>query len=111
MIAMSPPMSELHTRKKLDFLYQEVLGEVAGITQRIESASDQLADSSQALGQNITTLLQTEAQLQKLPKDAQNAVEQAIIQSSKIMQETLSDSLHSGLAKTTLELDQLSKNA
>jgi len=104
-------MSELHTRKKLDFLYQEVLGEVAGITQRIESASDQLADSSQALGQNITTLLQTEAQLQKLPKDAQNAVEQAIIQSSKIMQETLSDSLHSGLAKTTLELDQLSKNA
>lgn len=49
-------MSEPQTRKKLDFLYQEVLGEVAGLIQRIETVNDALAHASKDVSESIDAI-------------------------------------------------------
>ena len=103
-------MSEPSTRKKIDFLYQEVLGEVATVTQRIETASDELAALALQLQENKNKFEQSKSELSSLPKDVSKEIEQAISVHKKDFQEELSQTLHVSLARTQLQLDELSKS-
>ena len=103
-------MSEPSTRKKIDFLYQEVLGEVASVTKRIETASDELAALALQLQENKNKFEQSKSELSSLPKDVSKEIEQAISVHKKDFQEELSQTLHVSLARTQLQLDELSKS-
>jgi len=103
-------MSEPSTRKKIDFLYQEVLGEVASVTKRIETASDELAALALQLQENKNKFEQSKSELSSLPKDISKEIEQAISVHKKDFQEELSQTLHVSLARTQLQLDELSKS-
>ena len=103
-------MSEPSTRKKIDFLYQEVLGEVASVTKRIETASDELAALALQLQENKNNFEQSKSELSSLPKDVSKEIEQAISVHKKDFQEELSQTLHVSLARTQLQLDELSKS-
>src|SRR5690625_7113676 len=98
-------MSEPATRKKIDFLYQEVLGEVATVTQRIETASDELAALALQLQENKNNFEQSKSELSSLPKDVSKEIEQAISVHKKDFQEELSHTLHVSLARTQLQLE------
>lgn len=101
-------MSESHTRKKIDFLYKEVLGEVATITQRIEVASDELAALALQLQDTKHEFEQSKKEMSSLPKDTSKEVGQAISAHKKDFKQELSQTLQSSLARTQLELDELS---
>lgn len=103
-------MSEPATRKKIDFLYQEVLGEVATVTQRIETASDELAALAMQLQENKDKFEQSKSELSSLPKDISKEIEQAIAVHKKDFQEELQQTLHVSLSRTQLQLDELSKS-
>ena len=103
-------MSEPQTRKKLDFLYQEVLGEVAGLIQRIEAVNDALADASKDVSESIDAIKTANEQLAQLPEDAAKATQTAIHESSDRVKADVVDAVSVSLSEVRLELDQLSRN-
>ncbi|CAM5208365.1 hypothetical protein OURE66S_03596 [Oligella ureolytica] len=103
-------MSEPQTRKKLDFLYQEVLGEVAGLIQRIETVNDALAHASKDVSESIDAIHTANKQLSQLPEDAAKAAKTAIHESSDRVKADIVDAVTVSLSEVRLELDQLARN-
>lgn len=91
-------------RTKLDLLYHEVLGEVAGLVGRLESAT-QILDAVQKQMQTMS-----EAQ-QVLPQQLSRHLTATIEAAAKPVNQHAQHAIHTMLDDTGTRLDQLARNA
>ncbi len=101
MDAHTPPSGP---RSKLDLLYHEVLGEVAGLVDRLETVTRTL-DTAQQQMQSMS-----EAQ-QMLPQQLGRHLSATLEAAAKPMNLQLLQSLQSMLSETGTRLDQLSRES
>lgn len=101
MDAHTPPSGP---RSKLDLLYHEVLGEVAGLVDRLETATRTL-DTAQQQMQSMS-----EAQ-QMLPQQLGRHLSATLEAAAKPVNLQLQQSLQSMLSDTGTRLDQLSRES
>ncbi|PLC53942.1 hypothetical protein CR155_10950 [Pollutimonas nitritireducens] len=91
-------------RTKLDLLYHEVLGEVAGLVGRLESAT-QILDAAQKQMQTMN-----EAQ-QALPQQLSRHLTTTIETAAKPINQHAQHAIQTMLDDTSTRLDQLARNA
>lgn len=98
-------------RSKLDFLYHEVLGEVADLTQRIEGVNARQADTVGDLVKVAARLETVSQSLTSLPTELGLQVQQSLQAGSQRLQDELQHRLHQTLAPTHTRLQSLTHDS
>jgi BMFP domain-containing protein YqiC len=101
MDAHTPPSGP---RSKLDLLYHEVLGEVAGLVDRLETATSDL-DRAQ---QQMQSMSETQ---QMLPQQLSRHLSTTLETAAKPMNQQLQQAIQAMLNDTSTRLDQLSQES
>ena len=90
-------------RKKIDFLYHEVLGEVTAITKRVEELDDHLGKTA-----NIVMIAIEDAK--SLPKNVSDDVQRAMLNTGQKLNLELLTQFQKTHSETKLMLNELSIN-
>lgn len=90
-------------RKKIDFLYHEVLGEVTAITKRVEAVNGNLERTAKLV---IVAMENT----QKLPKDVSDEVQRAMLNTGQKLNTEMLTQFQKTHSETKLMLNELSIN-
>ena len=98
-------------RSKLDFLYHEVLGEGADLTQRIEGVDARQASTVGELTKLADRLESVSQSLMRLPIELGLQVQQSLQESSRILQDELHHRLRETLAPTHTRLQSLAQDS
>ncbi|MCB4321500.1 hypothetical protein KOE80_04685 [Alcaligenes sp. 13f] len=102
-------MSEEKTaRTKLDLLYQETLGDVAGLIERTERTNDKLRETVTALVAGIEAFSAANKQLQDLPEDLAKTLGAVLEQASKELSSQVVHDVSSSLSPIRAELKLIS---
>jgi hypothetical protein len=98
-------------RSKLDFLYHEVLGEVADLTQRIEGINARQAQTVSDLVKLATGLEVASQTLTNLPTELGLQVQQSLQAGSQFLQDELQQRMQKTLAPTQTRLQSLANDS
>lgn len=98
-------------RSKLDFLYHEVLGEVADLVQRIEGVNARQAVTVSDLGKLALRLDESSKSLTDLPANLGLQVQQSLESGSQRLQAELQLCVEQTLATTQDHLQSLSRDS
>jgi hypothetical protein len=98
-------------RSKLDFLYHEVLGEVADLTQRIEGINARQAQTVGDLVKLATGLEVASQTLTNLPTELGLQVQQSLQAGSQFLQDELQQRMQKTLAPTQTRLQSLANDS
>ena len=97
-------------RKKIDFLYHEVLGEVTAITKRVEELDDHLAKTAKMLVISIQDAERLTKTLESLPKSVSDDVQRAMLNTGQKLNTELFTQFQKSQAETKIMLNELSIN-
>ncbi|MBK1782538.1 hypothetical protein JHL22_15100 [Advenella sp. WQ 585] len=97
-------------RKKIDFLYHEVLGEVTAITKRVEELDNHLAKTAKMLVVSIQDAEHITKTLEKLPKDVSDDVQRAMLNTGQKLNTELLTQFQKTHTETKIVLNELSIN-
>lgn len=98
-------------RSKLDFLYHEVLGEVADLTQRIEGVNARQAETVNDLVKLATRLETASQTITNLPTELGLQVQQSLRAGSQFLQDELQQRMQQTLAPTQTRLRSLAHDS
>ncbi len=97
-------------RKKIDFLYHEVLGEVTAITKRVEELDDHLAKTAKMLVISIQDAERLTKTLESLPKSVSDDVQRAMLNTGQKLNTELLTQFQKTQTETKIMLNELSIN-
>lgn len=98
-------------RSKLDFLYHEVLGEVADLTKRIEGVNTRQAETVNDLVKLATRLETASQTITNLPTELGLQVQQSLHAGSQFLQDELQHRMQQTLAPTQTRLQSLAHDS
>lgn len=102
-------MSEEKTaRTKLDLLFQETLGDVAGLIERTERVNDKLRETATALLAGIEAFSAANTQLQALPEDLANTLGAVLDRASLDLTDQVVHNVRGSLSPIRAELKLIS---
>ena len=102
-------MSEEKTaRTKLDLLFQETLGDVAGLIERTERTNDKLRETVTALVAGIEAFSAANKQLQELPEDLANTLGAVLDRASIELTDQVVHNVQGSLSPIRAELKLIS---
>lgn len=99
---------EKTARTKLDLLFQETLGDVAGLIERTERVNDKLRETATALLAGIEAFSAANAQLQALPEDLANTLGAVLDRASMDLTDQVVHNVQGSLSPIRAELNLIS---